>query len=289
MGKYVNNTCPICGKRSYLKFTVYPEYGLFKCRGCGMVWDPKRGVDLSKIYDRDYFNNNNPKGGYVNYFEGMKINRKTFSDRLKRISKKVGKGKLLDVGCALGDCLIEAKKLGWINPQGLEISTYAYIQAMARGVSVRNGSIGNISAKGHGFDVITYQDVIEHVINPLNELKEVYKRLNPGGLLYMVTPDIGGFWSIVLGKYWYHFKKGEHLMYFSEDTISAALRKAGYKNIETKNTYHILSVNYILDRLKFYFPVLFGFLKKVVKKTPLDSYSFRAYTGEIEVWAYKPM
>ncbi|MEJ2441732.1 MAG: class I SAM-dependent methyltransferase, partial [Patescibacteria group bacterium] len=91
-----------------------------------MVWDFFPPNNLVTQYTKTYFINENPKGGYSNYFEGMGVNKRTFSSRLKRIAKKYGKGKLLDVGCALGDCLIEAKKLGWKDAEGLELSDYAY-------------------------------------------------------------------------------------------------------------------------------------------------------------------
>jgi 2-polyprenyl-3-methyl-5-hydroxy-6-metoxy-1,4-benzoquinol methylase len=43
------------------------------------------------------------------------------------------------------------------------------------------------------------QDVIEHVKNPLSEAKEIYRILKPGGIVFMVTPDVDGLWSKLLG------------------------------------------------------------------------------------------
>jgi len=286
MKKSDKTICPICGKKNSDKFWAMSGYRLARCKNCGMIWDFFPPENLLVQYDKRYFINENPKGGYANYFEGMSVNKKTFSDRLKKIEKRYGKGKLLDVGCALGDCLVEAKKLGWKNPEGLEISDYAYRYAKKRGLKVKKGTLDN-SYKKNSFDVVTYQDVIEHVTDPVQELKKVHRILKPGGVVFLVTPDVAGFWSRLLGPLWYHYKPVEHVVYFSQETTRKALKKAGFRNIKTAKTYHVLSLEYILNRLRYYIPWFFEFLLKIVEKTPLKNLSFKSYTGELEAWGEK--
>lgn len=280
--------CPICGKKKFNKFWAMSGYRLARCNNCEMVWDFFPPENLLAQYDKRYFINENPKGGYANYFEGMAANKKTFSDRLKKIEKKFGKGKLLDVGCALGDCLKEAKRLGWEEIEGLEISDYAYIFAKKRGLKVKKGTLSNNTYAKDSFDIVLYQDVIEHVADPVDELKRVYRILKPEGLIYLVTPDVEGFWSKLLGPLWYHYKPVEHVMYFSQETMKHALKNAGFNKIKTAKTYHILSLGYIMNRLRYYAPTLFDFMLKIIKNTPLRNISFKAFTGELEAWGQKP-
>lgn len=279
--------CPICGSLNFEKFWAMSGYRLARCNHCGMVWDFSPPENLLAQYDKRYFINENPKGGYANYFEGMAVNKKTFSDRLKKIEKRFGKGKLLDVGCALGDCLVEAKRLGWKEIEGLEISDYAYNFAKKRGLKVKKGVLGNNTYAKDSFDIVLYQDVIEHVTDPVQELKRVHRILKPGGLVYLVAPDVGGLWSKLLGSLWYHYKPIEHVVYFTQDTIARALKEAGFENIKTAKTYHVLSLEYILNRLRHYFPFLFESILKVVKKMPFRNICFRAYIGELEAWGQK--
>ncbi|MEJ2348134.1 MAG: class I SAM-dependent methyltransferase [Patescibacteria group bacterium] len=280
--------CPICGKKSSETFWAMHGYKLARCKACGMVWDFMPHEHLLSLYDKTYFMNENPKGGYANYFEGMRINKKTFSQRLKRIEKKHGKGRLLDVGCALGDCLMEAKKLGWKDALGIEVSDYAYKFARKRGLNVKKGNLKKNSISSNSFDVITYQDVIEHIADPVDELKRIYKVLKPGGLVFLVTPDVGGWWNKILGPLWYHYKPDEHVMYFSQESLKKALKIAGFKNIKTRKTYHVLSVEYVINRLRYYSPFIFENILKIIRKLRLKDMSFRAYTGEIEAWGTKP-
>lgn len=286
--KQTKLTCPICSETKTQKYWAMKGYKLAKCINCTFVWDPNLGEDVLAQYDKNYFQNENPKGGYANYFEGMRINRKTFSDRLKRIKKKTGFSTyLLDVGSALGDCLFEAKRLGWKNTMGLEVSKFASRFAEERGLNVKNTTLKKSGLKEKSFNVVTYQDVIEHVENPIQELKDAKKVLKDGGYIFLVTPDIGGLWHKLLGNMWYHYKPGEHIMYFSQKSLRLALEKTGYKNIETRITYHVLSLEYILNRLTYYSPLIFESLLKIVTKTGLRNYAFRAYTGEIEAWGQK--
>lgn len=281
-------SCPICGSKKFITFQAMKKYFLYQCKECGMVWDPYPPKHLNRQYNKNYFINQNSKGGYANYFEGIAINKKTFIERLKMINKKMGyKGKLLDIGCAFGDCLVMAKNMGWKNPEGLELSRYAYNFAKEKGIKVKNGNLEKINYPQNNFDIVTIQDVIEHVKNPLEDLRKIHKILKPKGWVFIVTPNIEGKWSKLLGSFWYHYKPGEHVLYFSPKSINNALKKTGFVNIKIKGTYHIMSLGYILNRLRYYFPVFSLFLLNLIKKTPFHDLTLKLYTGELEAWAQK--
>jgi SAM-dependent methyltransferase len=280
--------CPLCHENKFKEFWAMGGYQLVRCLNCGMVWDPFPPENLESVYDKNYFINNNPKGGYANYFEGMSINRKTFYERIKRINKRtIGKDRMLDVGSALGDSLIEAKKLGWKELYGVELSKYAAIESKKRELKISIGTLYSARYPSNYFDIVTIQDVIEHVKDPEKELKEIYRILKPGGYVFIVTPDVDGFWAKFLGQFWYHFKPGEHIMYFSQKSLSRILEDNNFNNIETRKTYHIMSLEYIFNRLKYYVPWFFEILAKFAKNNYLGKASFRVYSGEIEAWGQK--
>ncbi|MGD0523364.1 MAG: class I SAM-dependent methyltransferase, partial [Candidatus Microgenomates bacterium] len=137
------------------------------------------------------------------------------------------------------------------------------------------------------FTIVLYQDVLEHVKDPALELKRAFKIIKKGGVIFLVTPDVEGLWNKILGRLWYHYKPREHIMYFSPRSLSMALQKAGFTNIETRGTYHLLSLEYVLNRLSYYSPSVFNFILKLIRITSLKNLSFKAYTGEIEAWGEK--
>jgi SAM-dependent methyltransferase len=283
-----NYSCPICLSKEFEKYSAMKGYLLSRCSKCGMVWDPAPPEKLEDVYNENYFVNSNPKGGYANYFEGMSINKRTFYERVKRINDHVSqKRRMLDVGSALGDSLIEAKRLGWENLYGVELSEYAATESKKRGLNIKEGDLRSAKYQTDFFDVVTLQDVVEHFKNPMQEMVEIWRILKPGGIVFVVTPDIGGFWLKLLGRYWYHYKPGEHIMYFNENTLRIMLHKAGFSHIKTRKTYHVMSVEYIFNRLKYYSPWLFELLLKMTKENFIGKLSFRVYSGEIEAWGQK--
>ncbi len=282
------NHCPLCDTDKFNYYRADDGYILAKCSQCGMVWDNYPPANPTTIYQKDYYNNDFPKGGYANYFQGMKINSQTFRRRLSKAEKKLsGQGLLLDVGCALGDCLAQAQDIGWINPQGLEVSGYAVEFAKSRGLSVCQGDLFNHDFELNSFDLIMLQDVIEHTTNPLAQLTAAHQLLKPGGWVLITTPNVGGFWQKLLGRLWYHYKPGEHLTYFSLDTIKLALEKSGFSDVESKPTSNVMSCEYILARLKYYQPTLFSFLLAITCSLNLHKLIFSVRIGELEAWGKK--
>jgi len=279
--------CPVCNSKKIKKFWAMRGYKLVRCQSCDMVWDPYPPENLESVYTKNYFVNENPKGGYANYFEGMDINKRTFYERIKRINSKVEKGRMLDVGSALGDSLMEAKKLGWKDVYGVELSEYAAKESQKLGLKVKTGDLISAKYPPNYFDAITLQDVIEHVGSPIRDIKEIYRVLKPGGIVFIVTPDIGGWWAKILGSLWYHYKPAEHIMYFSQKSLKKLLKDYKFKNVESRRTYHIMSSEYIFNRLRYYAPQVFETLLKLVKKNLLGKASFRVYAGEIEGWGQK--
>jgi SAM-dependent methyltransferase len=194
-----------------------------RCLSCGLVRQLTRPVSASALYGGDYYVTDHPKGGYAITFSTRGINHKTFRRRLRAIESRYGRcGRLLDVGCALGDFVLEAGRSGW-DSEGVEISTFAAEQARKRGASVMTGDLADLALPAARYDVVTLYDVIEHLFDPNAVLREIARLLKPGGLLHIVTPNVGGIQARVLGCYWYHYKPGEHLYYFDPGTLRRVL------------------------------------------------------------------
>lgn len=69
-------------------------------------------------------------------------------------------------------------------------------------------------------DLITFHDVLEHVVEPLEELQRAVSLLGPRGLVIVDVPD-------VFGGAGEHHLKSEHLWYYSHDALVALFRRAG--------------------------------------------------------------
>ena len=281
----VTNACALCSNgRTRTMFEVDGSV-IVKCDDCGLVRQATRPSATAALYDSDYYATENPKGGYANYFLDSDVNRRTFHDRIRAIEARYGrKGRLLDVGCALGDFLIEAKDAGW-DVEGVEISHYAAQRARERGLRVSAGRIEDLDLPAASFDVITLYDSIEHMTDPVATLAAVRRLLVPDGLVHVVTPNVGGLQARALGRFWYHFKPGEHLFYFSPDTLRATLERSGLRWAGWYRSASYLTFTYVFNRLRYYAPAPFAFLEWLGRTFRFGPYAFRVPVGEMEVWA----
>jgi 2-polyprenyl-3-methyl-5-hydroxy-6-metoxy-1,4-benzoquinol methylase len=137
----------------------------------------------------------------------------------------------LDVGCALGFMLQEAKTAGW-KPQGVETSAFAAGYATEHtGCPVFAGTVQEAAFASGSFDVITLMDVIEHVAEPRDLVTELARILAPGGVLFIVTPNFGSLFSRLYKIDAYGIWPDQHVVYFEPRTISLMLKKAGFSRV----------------------------------------------------------
>jgi SAM-dependent methyltransferase len=281
----ITNRCALCSDgRTRTLFAVDGSL-IVKCDDCGLVRQDTRPVATSAIYDSDYYATENPKGGYANYFLDSDVNRRTFRERIRAIEQRYGRrGRLLDVGCALGDFLLEAKSAGW-DVEGVEISSYAAQRARERGLRVTAGRLEALDLPEASFDVITLYDAIEHLTDPVATLAAVRRLLVPGGILHLVTPNVGGLQARLFGRLWYHYKPGEHLFYFSPETLRSACEAARLEWRGWQRSASYLTFTYVFNRLRYLAPAPFALLEWLGRAMRFGPFTFRMPVGEMEAWA----
>lgn len=285
-GGLVINVCALCGTTDATMLFHVDRGVIVQCPRCELVRDATRPSSPGAFYDQEYYSSDDPKGGYANYVLDADINKRTFRDRLRKIERGYGYGRyarLLDVGCALGDFVLEAKQDGW-DAEGVEISPAAAAQARSRGARVHCGVLQDLGLPAQSYDAITLYDVIEHLPDPVAALREIRRLLTPEGVLHLVTPNVGGLQAKVLGRYWYHYKPGEHLFYFSPKTLRAAVQRALLRWDGWSMSASYVTVSYVLNRLRYYAPAIFGSLEQVGRTLGLGPFAFRLPVGEMEAW-----
>jgi SAM-dependent methyltransferase len=79
------------------------------------------------------------------------------------------------------------------------------------------------------FDVILLNHVIEHVTTPVNYLKEVYKKLNPGGECLVRTPMSTCIGFEKYGTVWVGLEPPRHLHIFDQDYFRKMAESVGFE------------------------------------------------------------
>lgn len=277
--------CFVCGSVKFKKYITtndslfrfrdfLTDYILYKCTKCELVFDPSPKRVPALVYSKEYYQNP--------YFTNAECSIQTFISRIEGLLAKTGKNvSLLDVGCGLGVFLELAKKAGVKKVMGVEISNFAIKECKKKGLSVyRKFPKGN-------FDIVTLQDSIEHFTNPIDELQKVYKVLKPGGLLLVITPDTASLSKKVLGRFWFHWKKDEHLSYFNPKNIRIFLEKNGFEIIKIQPAKQYLTLRYVLERAKSRLPQSIWKTVMMLTNSKIFNLVFPVTIGEMEVWARK--
>ena len=103
-------------------------------------------------------------------------------------------GNILDIGCGEGELLIKATLLDH-DIIGMDRDANEIRTAMETGkesdalIRIVQGDADNIPFEEESFDTIVMGEVIEHLSNLLETVKNVLKHLKPGGKLIITTPS----------------------------------------------------------------------------------------------------
>jgi 2-polyprenyl-3-methyl-5-hydroxy-6-metoxy-1,4-benzoquinol methylase len=211
------------------------------CNKCGLVYINPR-LEENTITDAvsagdDTF--------YVSQREGR---IETFQRGIELVETFSPKGKILDVGCAAGFFLTNAKERGW-ETQGVEPNTYlAEYGKKEFGLNVFNGTLKNAKFPDNYFDVVTMWDVLEHTTDPLSELHEANRILKKGGVLVVNFPDFSSIWAKIFRRKWW-FLLSHHLYYFTPKTLRLMLDKAGFEVIDQRAHAQKLKIGYMIDMI----------------------------------------
>jgi 2-polyprenyl-3-methyl-5-hydroxy-6-metoxy-1,4-benzoquinol methylase len=226
-------SCALCGaddtRPRHHKFNLT----VVQCNRCGLVYtNPRLPKDqLWTRYSEDYF--------WDEYLKDLQIGRDGHVD-LNRFAIHHAPmlhlyqmyhpppGRMLEVGAAAGLFMASAQRAGW-TVQGLEPLPAAAAFARERlGLDVRSETVEQAPFEPQSFDAVAMFETIEHVLDPVGVLTAIHRLLRPRGLLVMTTPNWEAFTRHALGRQWAVISPAEHLYYFSEATLTAMLRRAGF-------------------------------------------------------------
>ena len=130
----------------------------------------------------------------------------------------------LDFGCGNGGLVRYVREHRGCNAVGFDEG--AIIEAAAgSGIPIVKGSeLDRIEGQ---FDVVTAIEVLEHVADPVAELRRIRALLRPGGLLFLTTANAEPF-AEKLDK-WPYVIPEIHISFFEPRTLTLALGQAGFR------------------------------------------------------------
>ncbi len=173
---------------------------------------------------------------------------------MKRLAE-LPAGRLLDVGCGRGNLGAQLVQRGW-RVVGVEPSPEACQVARGRGVDAHVGTLADVELELEAYDVVVFNQSLEHIVDPVSDLRRACEALRDGGMLIVSVPNFGSWQRHLFGGSWFHLDLPRHRCHFDDDALRATLERAGFAHIRTDTSYcnHGLpaSIQYLIfDRCLF--------------------------------------
>jgi SAM-dependent methyltransferase len=124
-------------------------------------------------------------------------------------------------------------------------------EAEARsGAHVFVGNILDARFPPESFDVITCFDVLEHLYEPRRVMARVSEWLKPGGVFYVLVPNVESAEAHVFGSYWHGLELPRHLFHYSPTSLKLLAESVGLRelSLETRRNPAVgTSLRYVWD------------------------------------------
>lgn len=198
------------------------EFYIVQCKVCQLVYlnprpEPSRYAEIYPEVIYDPFNemnhahpNTTPRG------------------RARRLTRLLGAGRVLDVGCGTGLFLQAMRDEGW-ECVGIEPSPRASEWARThRQLDVRQGTIFDVDAT-ESFDLITFWDVLEHTSSPRAVLTRAHQLLVSRGVIALSLPNWDSIERRIFGAAWIALDAPRHFYHFSPHTLRRLLVSCGFQ------------------------------------------------------------
>lgn len=239
--------CNLCNNKKFLLYAIKKgeltgkNFKIVKCKKCDLVFvnprlDEKENL---KLYDENYFNG---KG-----FDSVARYAKQDSDKDKllecnaiiskiKLFNKSTDIKILDIGCGTGDLIRECEKNGYRDVKGIEFSSYAANLARKKcAADIITGDFLSHNFNKEKFNVITANEVIEHIRDPHKFFAKVRYLLSKGGLFIYYTGNINSMDARISGKRWHYLQPEGHIFYYSPETIEKYFDSVGLISVKVSD------------------------------------------------------
>lgn len=233
--------CPLCGGAAEPKpFYQSPDWMVVRCARCTFAW----AIDLDAA----------PSSTAFTWGEDIVVESAArepmYRDRVNRVDKYQPSPRTwLDVGCGGGGLLCAAAAAGFVA-EGIELSPSADVITERFGIPVHKQPLREATAllRQPVYGVVSYFHVLEHVPEPVEELRAARAILGAESLMVVEVPFFDSIPWRVRGAKHRHFYRG-HRSYFNQQSLRTILETTGFSVLEMGSVPYQMTADWLLRRL----------------------------------------
>jgi len=184
---------------------------------------PRRDVNYQDI-DAEAAAVARPMAGFRRWLAG--------TDNQGHYSAKAG-DRVLDIGSGSCVSLLELQRMG-NKAWGIETDPNVAAIAAHFGINVHIGSIHDTPFPGESFDLITLNQVIEHIPEPLSLLSAIHPRLMNEGRVILAFPNGRSLYRRIFGGRWINWHIPYHQHFYNKQSFKLLASKAGFEVAEVR-------------------------------------------------------
>lgn len=154
-------------------------------------------------------------------YEPFEYERAVLFKIMREIQRYIPTGEFLEVGCGRGDFLRIAHMHGF-SVTGCDIS--ASKENIAPGVAFYQGTLKEAALPKASFDIVVIRNILEHLFDPNQEIREIWRVLKPGGYVYVKLPN-GAFEHGLRCRLFFGQKQRFHPPYHLNHFDATSLRR----------------------------------------------------------------
>lgn len=228
--------CPVCGEAerrslAYERFTVQVQ----RCGSCEHLYvSPRMPAEaIPVLYGSSYWHDVMLAMGCPPLEERIQFD---YDNALGKLNRDVlpfrQSGRLLDIGGSNGGVVRRAGEMGF-RAAGLEPSgEICDLARRTHGVVMFEGTLAQRAFPDASWDVVLMHDVLEHLLEPRDELREIRRILAPGGFLAIETLSSASLNLADDGTEWTLMNPIEHVNFPDERAGARMLREAGFRILD---------------------------------------------------------
>ena len=264
----MNNKCPWCGSEKaqinlWLKdeFLSKEDFHICECLNCGLSYTMPRPnkEKIGEYYkSEEYYSHQENKKGFIPrlYESVKKVNLK---HKYNLATQGLNVGKMLDIGCGVGDFLHTAEEHGW-TCTGVEPSEDAKAIAKTKTKANIINSEDMEKIPDATFDLITMWHVLEHVDDLKWQIEQLHRLTKTKGRIVIAVPNYKSYDAQYYKELWAAYDVPRHLSHFNKNVLTKIFKSKNLELVRTdKLIWDAYYISYVSEQYKQHkFPLLKG-------------------------------
>ena len=207
---------------------------MHQCNECKVIWHEDLKADTQEYYESAEYRNE--LEGTTEEEKFYELHDKENLDKFLYTGTTIFRNKVVaDIGCGCGTFLDFIKGVAQIVVAVEPSQIYREVMQRKGFDTYAYTSDAKLKHENN-IDVITSFDVIEHVLDPLAFLKDIYDLLNNDGQAIIGTPTETPIMIDLLGEIYEKelLFSTQHIWIFSEENLKMLAEQVGFKNVKAK-------------------------------------------------------